>query len=129
MGNDNSHIRYTENHEWLRVEDDGSVTVGITDYAQAELGDIVYAELPETGSRHGAGDNLVVVESVKAVGEIAIPLDATITAVNETLAESPDLINSAPLTDGWLVRVTPEGELPTDGLMDETAYAEFVSKL
>lgn len=128
MANNDSNLKFTENHEWLRVEDDGTVTVGITDYAQAELGDIVYAELPESGSEHAAGDNLVVVESVKAVGEIAIPIDATIAGVNEALSDSPDLINTAPLGDGWLVRVKPNGALP-DNLMDEAAYAEFVAKL
>lgn len=128
MASNDSNLRFTENHEWLRVEDDGTVTVGITDYAQAELGDIVFAELPESGSEHAAGDNLVTVESVKAVGEIAIPIDATITGVNEALSDSPDLINTAPLGDGWLVRVKPNAALP-DNLMDASGYAEFVAKL
>ena len=128
MASNDSTLKFTENHEWLRVEEDGTVTVGITDYAQAELGDIVFAELPDSGSEHAAGDNLVVIESVKAVGEIAIPIDATITGVNDALSESPDLINTAPLGDGWLVRVEPKGDLPED-LMDEASYAEFVARL
>lgn len=122
-------LRYTREHEWLRSEDDGSVTIGITDYAQEQLGDIVYVELPEKDASFGAGENLVVIESVKAVGEIAAPIAGTVAAVNERLAEEPEVVNGEPLGAGWLLRFEPDGEVDDGAFMDEAAYAAFVETL
>lgn len=124
-----SNLRYTREHEWLRDEDDGSLTIGITDYAQEQLGDVVYVELPDSGAHVDAGDNLAVVESVKAVGEIAAPVAGTVGAVNERLGDEPELVNQSPLADGWLLRITPDADSEPDELMDEAGYQAFVAAL
>lgn len=124
-----SELSYTQDHEWLELEADGDVTVGITDYAQEQLGDIVYVELPAVGQAVEPGTNLVVIESVKAVGEVKLPLAGTVSAVNTRLADEPELVNRAPLTDGWLLKVTPTAPFdPATGL-DAAAYAAFVAGL
>lgn len=122
-------IRYTTDHEWLRTEDDGTLTVGITDYAQEQLGDIVYVELPEVGREISAGELLVVIESVKAVGEIKIPCAATVRAINETLADQPELVNSDAAGSGWLVRIEPADGDALAGLMDDKAYQDYLASL
>ena len=122
-----SELKYTEDHEWLRLEADGSVTVGITDYAQDSLGDVVYVELPEAGRTVAAGEEVAVIESVKAAGEIKIPLAGTITAVNGALAEQPELVNSDPLGEGWFLRLQPDDASALDGLMDEAAYNQSIA--
>ena len=121
--------KYTQEHEWLRVEDDGSVTVGITDYAQAQLGDIVFVELPELGSHLDGDTNLVVIESVKAVGEVKLAVGGTVLAVNEQLADAPELVNSAPLGDGWLLRVKLDDASLLERLMDSNAYQAYIAEL
>ena len=121
--------KYTQEHEWLRVEADDSVTVGITDYAQEQLGDIVFVELPQVGSRLDEGANLVVIESVKAVGEVKLGLGGAVLAVNERLADEPELVNRAPLTDGWLLRVELDDRSLLDSLMDANAYQAYIAKL
>ena len=121
--------KYTQAHEWLRVEADGSVTVGITDYAQEQLGDIVFVELPQVGSRLDAGANLVVIESVKAVGEVKLDLGGAVLAVNERLADEPELVNRAPLADGWLLRVELDDARLLDSLMDANAYQAYIADL
>ena len=121
--------KYTQAHEWLRVEADGSVTVGITDYAQEQLGDIVFVELPHVGSRLDAGANLVVIESVKAVGEVKLDLGGAVLAVNERLADEPELVNRAPLADGWLLRVELDDARLLDSLMDANAYQAYIADL
>ena len=121
--------KYTQEHEWLRVEADGSVTVGITDYAQEQLGDIVFVELPQVGSRVDAGANLVVIESVKAVGEVKLGLGGAVLAVNERLADEPELVNRAPLADGWLLRVKLDDGSLLDSLMDGNAYQVYIAEL
>lgn len=121
--------KYTQEHEWLRVEADGSVTVGITDYAQEQLGDIVFVELPQLGSRVDAGANLVVIESVKAVGEVKLGLGGAVLAVNERLADEPELVNRAPLADGWLLRVKLDDGSLLDSLMDGNAYQVYIAEL
>lgn len=112
---------FTEDHEWLRVEG-GEATVGITDYAQEQLGDLVFVELPEIGRAVARGDAIVVVESVKAASDVYAPVDGEITAVNDALSSDPALVNSAAAGEGWLwkMKLADEGQL--SGLMDEAAY-------
>ena len=124
-----SDLKLTEEHEWLRMQEDGSVRVGITDYAQEQLGDVVYVELPEAGSRVSAGDEAAVVESVKAAGEVKAPVSGEISSVNERLGDEPELINNSPLDDGWFFTMSIDDPAELDGLMDEDAYAEFVKTL
>ena len=124
-----SMLKFTHDHEWLRVEVDGSVTVGITDYAQSQLGDIVYVELPELGAHVDAGSNFVVIESVKAVGEIKLPVGGTVLSVNERLGDTPELINSAPQSDGWLLRIKLDDPSVLDKLLEAAPYAAFVASL
>ncbi len=111
---------YTKSHEWLTV-DGKSVTVGITDFAQSQLGDVVFLELPKQGRKLGAGESFGVVESVKAASDLYAPVSGRVAAVNEQLAAKPELINSDPYGDGWILKLDLTGDLPTD-LMDEAAY-------
>ncbi|MCC6707797.1 MAG: glycine cleavage system protein GcvH [Gammaproteobacteria bacterium] len=121
--------KYTQEHEWLRLEDDGSVTLGITDYAQEQLGDIVFVELPEVGSHLDGDSNLVVIESVKAVGEVKLAVGGTVLAINERLADAPELVNSAPLAEGWLLRVQLDDASLLERLMDGNAYQAYIAEL
>ncbi len=112
--------RYTKSHEWLTV-DGKTATVGITDFAQSQLGDVVFLELPAPGRKLSVHESFGVVESVKAASDLYSPVAGRITAVNDKLAAHPELINSDPYGDGWILKVELAGELPTD-LMDEAAY-------
>ncbi len=112
-------LRYTRTHEWLRQEADGSITVGITDHAQAQLGDLVYVELPAVGKALTAGDACAVVESVKAAADVYAPLTGTVLAVNEALGSAPEQVNQDPHGAGWLMRLA--GTVPEDTL-DAAAY-------
>ena len=116
---------FTEDHEWIRVEN-GIATVGITDYAQEQLGDLVFVELPEAGRQLKKGDAAVVVESVKAASDVYAPADGEITESNAALSSDPALVNSAATGDGWLwkMKLSDEGQL--SGLMDEAAYKKLV---
>jgi glycine cleavage system H protein len=116
---------FTEDHEWIRVEN-GVATVGITDYAQEQLGDLVFVELPEAGRQVKKGDAAVVVESVKAASDVYAPADGEITESNTALSSDPALVNSAATGDGWLwkMKLADEGQL--SGLMDEAAYKKLV---
>ena len=116
-----SELKYTKSHEWLRVEDDGQITVGISDHAQELLGDLVFVELPEVGTDFVAGDECCVVESVKAASDVYMPISGEITEVNETLADEPEIINTAPYDNGWLFKVKPSANELED-LMDADAY-------
>lgn len=120
-------LLYTEEHEWLRREDDGSVTIGITDHAQAALGDLVYVELPEVGQEIDSGSEMAVVESVKAASDVYAPLSGKVLQVNETLADDPEIINSDPYGDGWIVRVEPGDDSVDTMTPDE--YQEFLDQL
>ncbi|MCK5227525.1 MAG: glycine cleavage system protein GcvH, partial [Desulfobulbaceae bacterium] len=100
-------IRYAESHEWVKKDGD-EVTVGLSDYAQDQMGDIVYVELPEPGASFNKGDEFGTVESVKAVSEMLIPVGGEIVAVNENLADGPELVNSAPYAEGWMIRIKPD---------------------
>lgn len=122
-------LKYTNEHEWLRVEPYGHVTVGITDYAQEQLGDIVYVELPDVGLSFDTTANLAVIESVKAVGEIKMPLAGTVTEINSRLADEPELVNRDPQGEGWLLRATLEDPAALDALMDDAAYAAYLAGL
>ena len=124
-----SEVRYTEEHEWLRLEEDGNVIVGITDYAQEQLGDVVYVELPETGTSVNAGDDAAVVESVKAAAEVKSPISGEIVAVNEKLSDEPELINSEPTGAGWFFSIKPDAVDVLGSLMDEPAYNKFLDTL
>ena len=122
-----SDAKYSEDHEWIVVDGDVG-TVGISDYAQEQLGDIVFIELPETGNVVVKGDEAAVVESVKAASEIYAPVTGEIVAANKALADNPALVNADPLGEGWIfkLKLRDVGEL--DELMDEDAYAEFVKE-
>ncbi len=124
-----SEFKYTEEHEWLRLEEDGNVTVGITDYAQEQLGDVVYIELPEPGNKVNAGDETAIVESVKAAGEVKSPLSGEILTVNEQLADEAELVNTSPTEDGWFFNMSIDDKSELDSLMDERAYEEFLKTL
>lgn len=117
---------FTEDHEWLRVEG-GVATIGITDYAQEQLGDLVFVELPEAGKTLAKGDTAVVVESVKAASDVYAPVDGDVTEANDALTSDPALINSAATGDGWLWKMKLADESQLDGLMDEAAYNSHIS--
>lgn len=119
---------YTEEHEWLRQEEDGSVTIGITEHAQAALGDLVYVELPEVGADLDAGDEMAVVESVKAASDVYAPVGGTVLEVNGDLADDPEKINSDPYGDGWIVRMQPH-DMESSNTMDPVAYQELLDSL
>ena len=112
--------RYTKTHEWV-VVDGKSVTVGITDFAQSQLGDVVFLELPSTGRKLAVRESFGVVESVKAASDLYSPVAGRVTAVNEKLTANPELVNSDPYGDGWILKVELTGDLPAD-LLDEAAY-------
>jgi glycine cleavage system H protein len=114
---------YTKTHEWLIV-DGKSVTVGISDFAQAQLGDVVFLELPNAGRKLEAGESFGVVESVKAASDLYAPVSGRVTAVNDKVAGKPELINSDPYGDGWILKLELTGELPKD-LMDEATYKQL----
>ncbi|HMQ12263.1 MAG TPA: glycine cleavage system protein GcvH [Candidatus Competibacter phosphatis] len=111
---------YTESHEWARANDDGTVTVGITDHAQHLLGDLVFVEIPEVGRAVAAAESCAVVESVKAASDVYSPLEGMIVEVNEALADTPELINEDPYGEGWIFRLKTTATL--DGLLDAAAY-------
>lgn len=119
---------FTEDHEWIEL--DGEIaTVGITDYAQSQLGDIVFVEVPEEGKEVAKGDDAAVVESVKAASDVYAPVSGTVVEGNAALEENPALVNEDPEGDGWFFKMTLSDTGELDGLMNESAYAEFVSKL
>jgi len=117
-------LKYTKSHEWVRVDDEGIATVGITDHAQELLGDLVFVELPEVGAELGAGGECAVVESVKAASDVYSPVTGEVVEVNEVLAEAPETINQDAYEDGWIFRVRLADPDELDALMDADAYAE-----
>lgn len=119
---------FTEDHEWIDVDGDVG-TVGISDYAQGALGDIVFVDVPEEGRELSKGDEAAVVESVKAASDVYAPVSGTVIVGNAQLAEEPALVNSDPEGEGWFFKITLSDTSELDGLMDETAYAAFVAKL
>ena len=119
-------LKYTESHEWLRREPDGSYTVGITAHAQDELGELVYVELPEVGRHLAAQEACCVVESTKAASDVYAPIAGTVTAVNETLADAPQTVNEQPFGAGWLFRLKPDNAADRDALMSAADYEKAI---
>jgi len=119
-------LKYASSHEWVRVDEEGVATVGISDHAQGALGDIVFVELPEPGTTVNAKEEVAVVESVKAASDIYSPVSGEVIAVNESLVDAPETVNSVPYDDGWFfkVKITDQAEL--DELMDAEAYTDHV---
>ncbi len=122
-------LLYSSDHEWLRREDDGSVTVGITDHAQNALGDLVYVELPEIDQELDAEGEMAVVESVKAASDVYSPVSGTVIAVNHALADDPEKINADPYGDGWIVRIRPEGDIDEGDLLTPDEYQAVLDEL
>lgn len=119
-----SDLRYTQSDEWVRIEGD-QATAGITDYAQSQLSDIVYVELPQAGEKRAQGESFGVVESVKAASDVYMPIGGTITAVNDALTGAPEKINQDPYGEAWLIRFKPDDLSELDDLMDATAYQKY----
>lgn len=119
-----SDLRYRDSHEWVRLEDDGSVVVGISDHAQAALGDMVFVELPEPGLSYAQGDACAVVESVKAASDIYAPISGEVIEFNPALEDDPAMVNTDPYGDGWLFSISPSDPDEIDGLMNAEEYAE-----
>jgi glycine cleavage system H protein len=118
-------MKFTEEHEWLRVEDD-LVVVGITEHAAEQLGDVVFVELPEVGTQVAKDDEIVVIESVKAASDILAPLDGEIVEVNEALVDAPGKVNEDPMGDAWFFKIKPTDLSQMDDYMDEDAYKDLV---
>jgi len=123
MSNVPEELRYAKTHEWVRQEDDGTLVMGITDHAQELLGDLVYVELPEVGRTVQAREELAVVESVKAAADVYGPVTGEVVGINESLVESPELINRDPYGEGWMVRLKPESAEEFANLLDAAAYS------
>lgn len=115
-------LKYAKSHEWIRVDADGLATVGISEYAQDALGDVVFVELPKSGASVSAGQEVAVVESVKAASDIYSPVSGSIEAVNEALKDKPELLNSSPLDAGWLYRIRMSNAAELDALLDASGY-------
>ncbi len=122
-------LLYTKDHEWLRREDDGTVTIGITDHAATALGDLVYVELPEIDQEDEAAGEMAVVESVKAASDVYAPIAGSIAAVNDDLADDPEKINAEPYGEGWIVRMAPSGDIDESELMSPDAYQQLLDEL
>ena len=120
--------KYTQDHEWISV-DGNSATVGITDYAQEQLGEVVFVELPDIGKDVGKGDESAVIESVKAAGELKSPASGAVSEVNDLLNDEPGKVNEDPQGDGWFYKMTITDASELDGLMDESSYKAFVDSL
>jgi glycine cleavage system H protein len=118
-------LRYVESHEWARVEDDGTITVGISDHAQEALGDVVYVELPEVDLSVEAKGEAGVVESVKAASDIYTPVSGTIIAVNTVLEDAPETVNESPYDNGWFFKMKPDNLADLEALLDANAYQEL----
>ena len=119
-------LKYTKTHEWARVNEDGSVTVGITDNAQDQLGDMVYIEVPEIGQTLTAEEGCAVIESVKAASDVYAPIGGEVVEVNESLTDTPETVNQDAYGAGWIFRLQPTDKSELDGLMDANAYQDFI---
>jgi len=121
-------LKYTKSHEWVRTLADSSLEIGITDHAQGALGDLVFVEVPEVGKVLSAGAACAVVESVKAASDIYSPVDGRVVASNAALATTPELVNQAPYTEGWLIRIAVDASAPPPALLDAAAYARYLAE-
>jgi glycine cleavage system H protein len=126
MSNVPAGLRYAKSHEWLKLESDGTATVGITDYAQSSLGDITYVQLPKVGATLKAGETFGVVESVKAASDLYLPVAGTITAVNNALDSAPEKLNAAPYAEAWILKMKVANPADAGALLDADAYGKLV---
>lgn len=127
MSNIPAELHYTKSHEWVRKNDDGTLTIGISDHAQELLGDLVFVDPPEAGNTFAQGDDCAVVESVKAASDVYSPIAGEVVEANAALADAPEVINSDPYGDGWIFRIKPEDAGAFDGLMDADTYSAQVA--
>jgi glycine cleavage system H protein len=118
-------LKYTKDHEWLKLLGDGEALVGITDFAQQSLGDITFVEIPEAGDQFDAGATFGVVESVKAASDLYMPIDAEVLESNAALEDAPEQVNQSPFSEGWIIKVRATDPSQLDGLLDASAYAEI----
>lgn len=121
-------VFFTEDHEWVEVLGQNKIKIGITDFAQDELGDIVYVDLPEVGDEFGAGDEFGTVESVKSVSEILTPFAGTVVTVNDLIDDEPEMVNDDPMGEGWFIEVEVEDEIDTSELMNKEEYEAFIAE-
>lgn len=126
MSNIPEDLRYAKSHEWLKLESDGTATLGITDYAQNSLGDITYIQLPKVGASLKAGETFGVVESVKAASDLYSPIAGTVVAVNSKLDSAPETVNQSPYGEGWMLKLKPTDPSAANALFDAAAYAQHV---
>jgi|SRR5215207_1659119 len=126
MSNIPADLRYAKSHEWLKPESDGSVTIGITDYAQNSLGDITYVQTPKVGAALKAGETFGVVESVKAASDLYAPIAGTVLAVNSTLDSAPETVNQSPYDKGWMLKLKPADAAAVNALLDAAAYGKLI---
>lgn len=122
-----SDLRYTKSHEWVRLEEDGTVTVGISDHAQELLGDLVFVELPEVGATISADEACCVVESVKAASDVYMPITGEVVDTNQLLVDEPEIINSSPYDDGWVFKIQPDDADDIEQLMDASTYESEIA--
>ena len=127
MSNTPDDLKYTKDHEWIRDEGDGTVAVGVTDHAQELLGDLVFVELPDVGANLAAGAECAVVESVKAASDVYSPLNGEVTAVNDALGDTPEIINEDPYGNGWIFKMKVADAAEMDDLLDAAGYTEVVA--
>ena len=127
MSNIPADLRYAKSHEWVRTESDGTVTIGISDYAQNSLGDITYVQVPKISASLNAGESFGVVESVKAASDLYAPVTGTVVAVNSALASAPETVNRAPYADGWMIKLKPADAGAVQALLDAAGYEKFVA--
>ncbi|HJP38948.1 MAG TPA: glycine cleavage system protein GcvH [Gammaproteobacteria bacterium] len=120
--------KYSREHEWVRLQDDGLVMIGLTDHAQEALGELVYVEQAEDGATLAKGDACIVVESVKAASDVYAPIGGVLAEVNDALTDEPELVNQSPYEEGWLVRIEPSDPVELDELMDADAYSQFLAE-
>lgn len=122
-----SGLKYVSSHEWLRLNDSGEITVGITDYAQESLGELVFVELPSVGAKFSSGNQVCVIESVKAASDIYCPISGVIVSINEKLSSKPELVNSSPYDEGWFFRIKPDNISDYDSLLSDFEYQDEIS--
>lgn len=121
-------MKFTEEHEWVRFDDSEDVTIGITEFAAGELGDIVYVELPEVGAEVNAMEPMGTIEAVKTVADLYAPVTGVVSAVNESLDDNPETVNGSPYEEGWFAKIKMSDKSQLDGLMDHAAYQELIGK-